>query len=406
MNLYCWEVAKILKRRSSRIALILALCWTVVGMLVNIFYGNSYKVDDQTPRIPGPQEIHNQLEWAEAWRGPLTEEKMMSAQQIIYDTARDPEKLDDQGEIREDVWNREIRPLVGMWNVISSIGNSVYKISYQEWQDTEPSVLQTAYADRKTAVTEWLQSQLPDETDRALFEAQEAQVQTPFYYDWYSGQYSTIILLSTLLVGICLFVCIAVAPLFSGEVQTGTIAVSHASRHGRGRLTGAKIAAAFTVAAVTWLLCTVLIVVLQIAFFGTRGLECPIQLAKPLATAPLTFADCEIYTLALGLLYCLSATGITIALSAKFSSTFPVIVWVFGLLVLLPLFGGMLPWVVQQGIALLPGAGDVYDLFRLNLYHLFGKPIWSPILQMAIQPVYLVIALPAAALLYLRREVR
>lgn len=406
MKLYGWELFKIIRRPVSRVALLLAVCWTVFNMWINIYYGNSYKINDALPRIPGPQEIQNQLNWAEDWRGPLTEEKMMEVQQLVYEAFQNPDNLDRQGEMREEVWNREIRPLVGIWNVISDFGGDVYKISYRDWQNTESVVLQNAYQDRKAAVEAWLQSQLRDAKDRALFEAQESKVQTPFVYDWYSGQYSVLSLMNRLTLGVCLLICVAMAPLFAGEVQAGVVAVSHCTRKGRESLTAAKIAAAITVSVGIWLICITVLFAMQMAYFGTRGLDCPIQLAKPLATAPLTFGQCEGYAVVLGLLSCLSATGITLFLSAKFNTTFPVFVCVFGLLVLLPLLGEMMPPALQQIICLLPGAGDVFALFRLNLYHLFGRPVWSAVMQMGIQLLYLLIGLPAAALLYLHREVK
>ena len=79
---------------------------------------------------------------------------------------------------------------------------------------------------------------------------------------------------------------------------------------------------------------------------------------------------------------------------------------VFGLLVLLPMFGGMLPWAVQQAVALLPSAGDYYDLFRQNLYHIGPLRVWSPVMQLAVQPLYLAVLAPLAWRVYTRRQVR
>ena len=88
------------------------------------------------------------------------------------------------------------------------------------------------------------------------------------------------------------------------------------------------------------------------------------------------------------------------------SASFPVMAGVFGLLVLLPMFGGMLPWAVQQAVALLPSAGDYYDLFRQNLYHIGPLRVWSPVMQLAVQPLYLAVLAPLAWRVYVRREVR
>lgn len=405
MNLYRWELQKIWKRRSARVALALMLVWTMTAILVNAFYNNSYKVDDQTPRISGPAEIANQLAWAEPWRGELTGEQLAAAQATVYDLYRDPANRGPDGEVTNEAWNAVIRPMGSMTNTLMDIAAGVYGLPYASWEELEPDRLLTYYDDRADAVDRWLQSQFDDPADRAMFEAQEAGVQTPFVYDWYSGQVTVLQTIQDTMLGICLLLGIALAPLFCGEVQSGVLAVSHCTRQGRGRLAAAKVGAALTVAAGVWAVSAVLLVASQLYFFGTRGLDCPIQLLKPMATAPLTFGDCEVYALAFGLACCLATAGITAGLSGLASASFPVMAGVFGLLVLLPMFSGMLPWAIQQAVALLPSAGDYYDLFRQNLYHIGPLRIWSPVMQLAVQPLYLVL-LPLGGRRYVRREVR
>lgn len=407
MSLYLWELKKIWRRTSARIALALTVGWALLGILVNVFFNNSYKVDDQTPRIPGPQEIANQLAWAEPWQGPLTGEELAAAQQTVWDYYHDPANRAPDGNPTNESWNAVIRPMGAMPNTLMDIAAAVYDdLPYAGWGELEPDRLLTYYDDRADAVDRWLASQLPDPADRAVFEAQEARVETPFVYDWYSGQFSAIQVIQDTFLGVCLLLGIALAPLFAGEVQTGTLAISHAARRGRGRLAVAKLGAALTVAVAVWALVAGLLVVCQQLAFGTRGLDCPIQLMKPLATAPLTFGDCQHYALVFGLACCLGTVGFTAVFSALAPANFPAILGVFGLLVLLPMASGLFPWEVRQLVALLPTAGDFYDLFRQNLYHLAGLRVWSPVMQLAVQPVYLILLLPLAGRLYTRRQVR
>lgn len=405
MTLYLWELKKIWKRRSARLALCLMVVWALAAVFVNVFYNNSYKVDGLTPRISGPEEIANQLAWAEPWRGPLTEEALAAAQRTVYDYYHDPANRTLDGNLTSESYNAVIRPMGGMSNVLSDMAAAVYELPYASWGELEPDRLLTYYTDRAAAVDRWLTDQFEDPGDRAIFEAQEARVQTPFVYDWFSGQFSAIQIIQDTFLGVCVLLGIALAPLFAGEVQTGTLAVSHCTRRGRGRLAAAKLGAAVTVAVAAWAVIGALLVVTQRLAFGTRGLDCPIQLLKPMATAPLTFGDCQVYALVFGLACCLGTVGITAAFSALASANFPAIVGIFGLLVLLPMFSGLLPWAVRQLVALLPTAGDFYDLFRQNLYHLAGLRIWSPVMQLAAQPFYLVILLPLAWRAYVRRQV-
>ena len=406
MTLYGWELKKIWRRSSARLALSLTLVWALLGILVNLYYNRSYKPDGLTPRISGPQEVANQLAWAEAWRGPLTGEKLAAAQQIVYDYYHDPDNRAPDGNLTNDSWQAVIRPLGAMPNSLMDMAAAVYELPYASWGELEPERLLTYYQDRARAVDRWLTSQFDDPADRAVFEAQEAGVQTPFLYDWYSGQFSSLQVVQDTFLGVCVLLGIALAPLFSGEVQTAVLPVSHCTQRGRGRVAAAKLAAAVTVAVAVWALIGGVLVVGRRLAFGNRGLDCPIQLLKPLATAPLTFGDCEVYALVYGLACCLGTVGITAALSALASANFPAVVGMFGLLVLLPMCSGLLPWPVRQLVALLPTAGDYYDLFRQNLYHLAGLRIWSPVMQLAVQPLYLVVLLPLAWRWYVRRQVR
>lgn len=404
MTLFGWELKKILRRRSARLALALVAVWAAAGMLINVFVNQRYKISETLPLIPGPQEIANQLAWAEPWQGPLTGEKLVAAQQQVYDFYRDPANRDAEGALNFEAWVRIMRPLLWLSSALDNMAGAVY--GEDTLEELEPHRLASYYADRHAAVERWLEDQYPDPADRAPFEAQEAAVETPFVYDWYGGQFSVLEVLKDIQLGVCLLLAVALTPLFSGEVQSGVFGLSHCARHGRGRLVGAKLAAALTVALGAWAVSSGVVLVLQRWFFGTRGLDCPIQLIRPMATAPLTLRDCEGYALLFGLACCLGTVAITAALSAVFRTNFAAMVGVAALLVGLPMFGGLLPGTVQQLVALLPTGGDYYELFRQNLYRLAGLRVWAPVLQLAAQPFYLAVGLPLAGWAYLRRQMR
>ena len=406
MSLYRWELKKILGRRAARLALALILLWTVAGTLVNVYVNNGYTISNDLPRVSGPEEIANQLAWAERWRGPLTGEKLAQAQGVIYDFYHDPANRTPDGNVDFDGWVQTIRPMGGMGYTLSDIAAAVYDYPYAEATELEPHRLLTYYDDRAAAVTRWLDSQFDDPADRAVFEAQEAGVQTPFHFDWYGGQFTVLETFRDILIGVCLLLGIALAPVFSDEVQSGVLAVSHCTRRGRRRLALAKLAAALTVAALVWCVVAALLVAGQLFFFGTRGLDCPIQLFKPLATAPLTFGDCERFALVLGLACCLGTAGITAGVSGLLGSNFAAMAVVFGLLVLQPMFAGMLPDFWRQLVGLMPTAVDFYDLFCQNLYHFGPLRLWSPLAQLAAQPLWVAVMMPVAGVFYVRRQVR
>lgn len=133
MSLYRWELKKIWKRRSARVALALMLVWTMAGILVNAFYNNSHKEDGVTPCVPGPAEITNQLAWAEPWRGELTGEQLAAAQATVYNLYHDPANRTPDGNLTSDSYNAVIRPLGGMTNTLMNIAAGVYSLPYAAW---------------------------------------------------------------------------------------------------------------------------------------------------------------------------------------------------------------------------------------------------------------------------------
>ena len=132
MTLYGWELKKIWRRSSARLALSLTLVWALLGILVNLYYNLSYKPDGLTPRISGPQEVANQLAWAEAWRGPLTGEKLAAAQQIVYDYYHDPDNRAPDGNLTNDSWQAVIRPLGAMPNSLMDMAAAVYELFHTQ----------------------------------------------------------------------------------------------------------------------------------------------------------------------------------------------------------------------------------------------------------------------------------
>lgn len=407
MKLTVWECKKILHRRFGLAAIGLALAFSVFLGVWNALFNLSQKNYSSSGvlfELSGPENIAAQLRWADEWRGPLTGERMAAMQRQIA-TAYRPEKLQqyENGSLApsNEAYRRYVSPLkpvLDLW--YRTYSHLPAYSSYLHTYQLPQQLVADYYANRDKALNAFLTLQLPDPQDRAVFLAQEAQVQKPFYYDWPEGQNLYLELTATLASCTALFLCLAMAPVFAGEYQQRTDSILLCARHGRGRLARAKLGAGLLVATLTYLACAGVYLALQFFFLGTRGLGCPIQLIKPLATTPLTLWQAEALSLLLGLLHCLASVLITLLLSARLRSPFPPAA-ISLLLIFLPMiFNGSLPGPLQLIVDLLPFSGDYSELFRANLLHLFGLRVWSPCFYFAVP----LLCPPLALRSYLRSQ--
>ena len=117
---------------------------------------------------------------------------------------------------------------------------------------------------------------------------------------------------------------------------------------------------------------------LQIVFLGTEGWDMPIQCIKILAAAPWNVLQAEIYEY-VSLLISLGIVFVPMAVSQ-----------------FLPLWG-------QKLLDLIPFVGNATDIFRTNMYHLFGLRIWSPYLLITMPISLGVISLPFAVHFWAKR---
>jgi hypothetical protein len=108
----------------------------------------------------------------------------------------------------------------------------------------------------------------------------------------------------------------------------------------------------------------------------------------------------------LGFFGCFAMVAFTVALSSKLSSSFPVIILSLLVLLLPPMVGSVLPIQLQKLIELLPLASDYSELFRINMYHLFGYGIWSPILIIIAPIIIVLMCIPITVHCYQRHQVR
>ncbi len=125
---------------------------------------------------------------------------------------------------------------------------------------------------------------------------------------------------------IALVVCITLAPIFSSEYQTGADAILLSTKYGRSKLIVAKIVSSFLLTSVIYVLGMFILTFVTFLIYGSGGAGCSLQVLNFLAPANVNLLQTYLYVLLAGYFMCLFMQGITLLLSAKMPSPFPVII--------------------------------------------------------------------------------
>ena len=205
---------------------------------------------------------------------------------------------------------------------------------------------------------------------RAFWESKSRSVGTPFEYGYYRG-WDVILTSFELLVFSILAVCIALAPVFSGEYLSGTDSILLSSRYGRTKLATAKVAASLLFGTAAFTLIVAVALAIPLAFFGTDGWNLPVQISNTAIPYNLTFLGAV--TLNLGVIYLVlfAMMGLTLFLSSKMKSPYLVLVVLVPVL-FLPLF--LAPTgtagLFNQTLFLLPYRATMPELDKFITYQL------------------------------------
>ena len=117
-----------------------------------------------------------------------------------------------------------------------------------------------------------------------------SQVEEPFQYGYFGG-WEVIISAFELLMFAVLAICIVIAPVFSGEYQSGTDAVILSGKYGKTKLTTAKILAALLFGVLAFTLHILVAFAIPLTVFGIDGWNLPLQINGTTVPYPLTFLE-------------------------------------------------------------------------------------------------------------------
>lgn len=399
MTIFFWELKKLLRRRTTRVLLALALLLAAVEPLTLGFANFGFGTAVAAPTWEARARIVAATADAGAWYGPLTPDLLQAARADCRTVVASDGTLEGQTAfVQGNILYRAAEVFTGAgviswenWPAqMTALDDETLDRFYPLWAENARRVIEAA-----------------PEGQQAALAALRDRVALPFTYDWTAGHEAVLSMLGNVMYLVGLLLCAAVVPLFCAEHRTGVFPVSRCTRHGRGKLTAAKLAAALAFAGGGFALCMGVFVGLQLVMFGPRALSASLQIADFQSLLPLTLGGAEALLLGAGLLSCLAGAALAATLSAALDAEFPALAALAGLLIFLRalLASGLADGPLACVARAMPFLASFSDLTGNALVTLPGGAVVpAAYYQLAVLPLWLVVLLPLAGRLALRRR--
>lgn len=403
-----YEFLKILRKKSTLIVMAVSLILT--GFLFGLPI-IQYQTYNQDGVIKGTEGIAYEKEQYADLSVPLSEEYIAETIREVQRLFEDSDNVGYDGNERfligDAYWNK-VAPREKLLNLIANTYSDPNEMrGYNNLPDLDIKDGTHFYHKMKGKIQAVL-----DSPSRALSREQKEywgsmadKVDTPLQYGYYGG-WEIIINSFELLMFALLAVCIVVAPVFSGEYQSGTDAVILSAKYGKTKLTTAKIAASFLFGTAAFILHILVAFVLPLAAFGIDGYDLPVQIANTAIPYPFTFLQAILINIGIIYLVLLAMIGLTLMLSAKMKSPY------FVLIILVPVL--FIPMFLTPNgttgaynltLFLLPYRAAMPELGKYISYQFGGLVLDALTVRTVLYGVLAVIMFPLARLGFKKHQV-
>lgn len=400
------ELNKLIKRRSAAAALALVTIAAVVLAWASI--NSAYTTDENGKQISGPAAISLLKERAPD-QARLLDAKTLEAvvadyQQIYRNPLYWVTPESGKGRVlSNEAYSRYLAKDEGIHQLLYGVFAPRDKYDRYFIDKLAPETTATFYEARLARVSLYLNMDFSygnySAKDKTYFLHMNERLDMPFTYGYAAGWEEMAQSLKPVLILTALGAVILLAPLFATEYQTGAAAIILTTRHGRGKVIRAKLAAAYIAATGLFAYGALLYSLIVLPGYGAAGGSNSFQTLALLSPYNLTLLTACLGSLALGYAGCLAIAAIVLALSAWMKSPFPVVIGGF-LLVLAPLFiphskssrlfnhlQALLPTNLMEGTVILK---------QSEVYHLFGGLTPQPVVMLVTALVVASVLLPVA----------
>lgn len=411
-SLIMFELKKIVSRRVTQVAVGGLFALLVLVFALNVLQQTA--IDDAGERASGLAAIALEKERAEADAGIVTDEKatedIRAFQRFFNDEGEiderfasedfaDPESAHAYMTKRYAYLDTILRPWMNGSQPIDAVAPRVDASQTVALYDQVAASMQAKLAE---SASPWAYS----EAEQEFWMQKHADAPKPVEYG-YAGGWGDILACVNFLFFAIVAACVAAAPVFAAEYQEKTDAVVLATRHGKGKLVAAKIAASLLFATAVFALYAVVAVGVPLAFFGAEGAGLPLQGSRLSIPYDVTMAQAVGVCIGVAYLVTLGMTALALLLSAKLRSPLGIFA-ICVAVILLPMFLPTMPsGLANHLLYLLPiNAIDYANLFANFVSYRLGPVVLD--MQAVVVAAYVVLmalAIPLAARAFRRHQV-
>lgn len=402
-----FEFLKVFKKKSFLCAVVLMMAMLIIVPCLTISENNW--INEDGTEITGMEAIRAKRDSLEESSCDLTTEKLQSVITNYQSAYADPASfIKEDGTV--DSWinnaayakyiqpDSDIKFLIDMAFTPEGEAYDYYAIGSMDVKEVE-----NFYENRMKKVDEYLNMDYSygnySEADKEYFITKNENLTIPFHYEYNTGWNKLLGISYVSMMVIALVVCITLAPIFSSEYQTGADAILLSTKYGRSKLIVAKIVSSFLLTSVIYALGIFILTFVTFLIYGSEGADCSLQVLNFLAPADVNLLQTYLYVLLAGYFMCLFMQGITLLLSAKMSSPFPVIICTM-VFFFIPSFlsYSRTSRTYNNILNLMPAkmAAAYTALTKYEVFHIFGLKISYPVMLILVALLVSVITLPFA----------
>lgn len=322
-----YELLKILRKKSTLIVMAASLMITAFLFGLPIIQYQTYTQDGM---LKGAEGIaHTKEQYADV-SVSLSEEYVAETIREVRQLFKNPDHVGYDGNQRfliGDVYWERVAPKEQLLDLIAKTYDKPNENSgYSKLADLKAAEVSNFYQAMETKIGAELNapSRMLSEEQKEYWRAMASKVDTPLPYGYHEG-WKIIISSFELLMFAILAICIAIAPVFSGEYQAGTDAVILSGKYGKTKLVTAKIIASFLFGFLAFTLHILVACGLPLAAFGADGWDLPLQIANTAIPYPFTFLRAALVSIGVIYLILLAMISLTLLLSANMKTPYLVL---------------------------------------------------------------------------------
>ena len=390
-SLVKFEFLKILRKKSTLIVMAVSLLITAVFFVMPIL---QFQIYNQDGVLRGLEGIAYEKEQYAEISVPLTNEYVTEQIREVQELFADPDNIGYDGNevfLIEDAYWNGIAPREDLLALIAkNYAEPNVSVGYNALPDLDISNGTDFYQARQDKIETILNDTSKDLSaeEKAYWQNMNSQVKEPFQYGYFGG-WEVIISAFELLMFAILAICIVIAPVFSGEYQSGTDAVILSGKYGKTKLTTAKIWAALLFGVLAFTLHVLVALAIPLTAFGVDGWNLLLQINGTTVPYPLTFLEGTLINLGIIYLVLIAMIALTLFLSARMRSPYQVLIVIMPVL-FIPMF-------------LTPnGTSGLYNLLKPNFGSYISYQLGSVVLDAFTMRAVLYVALALILLPFAR----